>query len=100
MQYSLSTLHIELTKEDYQMLEEKLSRINKFLKQPYKIDILIRHDKHHLKGAVITCRINIEHRQHLFHAEQIASTVQNALDETLEAIKNELSRYHQLEHKN
>jgi ribosomal subunit interface protein len=81
MKYSLSTQNIELTENDQQMLEEKLARLAKLLTPPFHPDIMIKHDRHHRSGDVISCRINVTQAGNVLHIERTGTSVQEALDE-------------------
>ncbi len=94
MKYSLTAQHIELSSMDRQLLDEKLNRLQKLLDSPSKISVVIRHDTHHRQGKVVTCTLNIEIDRHHLYAERAAATVQDALDDTLKALKQELLKHH------
>jgi ribosome-associated translation inhibitor RaiA len=63
------------------------------LHSPYLIDVRLTHDRHHRQGKVITCRLNIKQGGEVFHSERAADTVQNAVDLTVAAAKQELQKY-------
>ncbi len=94
MKHSLTLEHIEISESDKQLLDEKLNRLNKHLLPPYEIDVLIAHDTHHTQGDVVRCRINVEQSGKVYHAERNEGNVQDAIDETLAAIKSELVKEH------
>src|SRR3989344_9641588 len=94
MKYSLSTQNLELTEADQQLLEEKLDRLTKHLIPPFHPEIMIRHDRHHRSGQVISCRINVNQSGKVLHIEREGATVQEALDEALNALKGELTKEH------
>ena len=92
MHYSLTTQHIDLSAEDTRQIEEKLARIQKYLIPPFHIDIVISHDTHHRQGMVILCRVNVHQGGKVIHAEREAASALTALDECLEALKQELKK--------
>lgn len=97
MKYALQTTHLELSEADRVLLDKKVNRLDKLLKPPYTTTIRLQHDTHHTKGNVITCTINIDHGKHVFHAERVAGSVQDALDEVIEALQQELKKNHDRE---
>ena|SRR3989344_8215418 len=92
MEYSLSTQNIALTASDQELLAEKLGRLTKHLVPPFHPEIMIRHDRHHRSGNIISCRINVTQAGTVLHVERERATVQEALDEAIEALKNELAK--------
>jgi len=94
MQYSLSLQHLSMSEADEQLLNEKLDRLKKHLLPPYTVQIRFTRSTHHQKGDVVTCIVNIEQGGEVFHAEKDASTMQDALDEVVAALMNNLERAH------
>lgn len=94
MRYSLSTSHLEITAEDQTLIDKKLSKLDRILHEPYVTDIRLKHDTHHGKGDVVSCTINIEQGKRVFHAERSRETIQDALDECIAAIHQELTRFY------
>jgi ribosomal subunit interface protein len=92
MKYSLSVKNLDLTENDQRMLEEKLNRLTKHLVPPFHPQVMIRHDRHHRSGTVIYCRINVTQFGVVLHIERAGSTVQEALDEVVLALKQELTK--------
>lgn len=92
MQYTFHSENIKLSETDETLLQKKLERLEKHVQTPYQTDVHILANKHHLKGDVITCSINIEQGQRVFHAERTSDTIQNALDETLDALQQEIGK--------
>lgn len=90
MQFNLSSKHIDLTDTDKELMQEKLNRIEKHLVPPFTVDVMCTHSTHHNKGDVVGCRINITQGKKVIHAERDAESVQDALDQCIEAIKSEL----------
>lgn len=76
------------------MLEKKLERLEKHVPTPFSCSVDIERDAHHRTGAVVMCRINITSHKKTHHVERSAETVQDALDEVLEALRHELERDH------
>ena len=75
-------------------MTHKLDRLQKHLMPPYVMDVRCMRSTHHLKGDVITCKVNIEQHGRVFHAERDAQTVLDALDEVIEALEKELGKDH------
>jgi ribosomal subunit interface protein len=92
MKYSLSTQNIELSEADQQLLEEKLGRLTKHLTPPFHPEVMVRHDRHHRSGPVISCRINVTQAGVVLHVEREGATVQEALDQAIDALKNEITK--------
>jgi len=90
MKYSLSTKNIELTETDQQMLEEKLGRLTKYLVPPFHPQVVVRYGRRHRSGAVISCAIKVNQSGAVIHAERSGNSVQEALDESIAAIRSEL----------
>lgn len=83
-----------MTDEDQQLMDSKLNRIKKHLIPPYVADISCTHAQLKSSGETVTCTINIEQGKKVFHAERTADTLQNALDEAVQAISRELAKEH------
>lgn len=94
MHYSLSLEHLRLGGEDNSMIDKKLDRLHKHLLPPFTTDVRLVRSRHHAKGDVIACTVNIEQGGKVFHAERSASTIQDALDEVIDALQKELGRAH------
>lgn len=94
MKYNLTKKHIELTASDEAALEEKLDRLEKHLRSPYVVDVVLSRDTHHHSGNIITCHINIEEGQKVFHAERESDTILDAVDEVIGAISQQLEKQH------
>lgn len=92
MLYNLQTQNLELTATDQQMLDDKLNRFQKFLKEPYQVDIRFVRDTHHNSGLIMNCLINIRQGKNVFHAERVAATVQDSLDQCLDGLKQEVAK--------
>lgn len=93
MQYILSSDNVALTDADRALLDKKLNRLQKHLSPPYVTDIRLEHDTHHQTGKVIRCRITIEQGKSVMHAKRTAATVQDALDQTIEALEQVLKKH-------
>ena len=93
MKYSLSTEHLTLGETDLDLIEKKMDRLEKFLTPPFQAKITLRHDTHHKRGDVITCRINIENNGKVFFAKRVSDNTRNAIDETTSVLKKKLSRH-------
>jgi ribosomal subunit interface protein len=94
MKYSLQTENIVLTDLEANSLQEKLDRLEKLMRPPFVIDVILRHDRHHRKGDVVTCRVNIEQGKYVFHAERKGGTVADCVDEVVQALQKELQKRH------
>lgn len=94
MHYSLTLQHIELSELDRQQLDEKLARLDKLINFPATIALVVRHDTHHRQGDVVTCTITLGLDRHHLHTERTASSVQDAFDEAIGALKQELAKHH------
>jgi ribosomal subunit interface protein len=94
MKYSLHAERLTLSATDRQQLDAKLARLRKHLNPPFMIDVVFRHDPHHLKGAVITCAINIKQGKKVFHTERAGQSALTALDQSLAALRRELKKEH------
>lgn len=94
MQYSLSLEHVVMGDEDTELMDKKLGRLKKHLLPPYSADVRCVRSRHHAKGDVITCTVNITQSGKVFHAERTAETIQDALDEVIAALDKELGRAH------
>jgi ribosomal subunit interface protein len=94
VKYSLNVEHIELTELDRRLLDEKLDRLEKYMQPPFTTDVRLVHDTHHEKGQVVTCTINIEQGSKVFHAERTGESIQDALDQAIDALSSELKKQH------
>lgn len=92
MLYNLRCVHVNLSDLEQDALDKKVNRLVRHLHPPYTINITLQHDTHHLKGDVVTCRMNVKQGRTIFHAERTGSTIADALDGSLDAIKSELER--------
>lgn len=96
MRYNLQLDHIELSDFDRQLLDKKIDVLHKHLKPPYVADITIAHNPHHLNGdETVQCIINIENGKKVFHADRSGPDIQRALDQAIDAMKQELRRAHE-----
>jgi ribosomal subunit interface protein len=92
MKYSLSLKGIELSDRDRDLMEQKLNRLKKRVKPPFRADIVLSHDKRHRTGNVVNCTINFHHMGRIDHVERTADTAQDAIDECIRALKNEIMK--------
>lgn len=95
MKYSLTTKNLELTPSDLNLLDKKLERLEKYVRPPFQVDVVLRRDRHHLSGETVMCKINIEQGRTVSHGERQGETVQEALDEVIAALKKELIKSRQ-----
>lgn len=96
MNYNLSLHNLELTPLDENFLDKKLSRLRKRVSNPHHLDIALRRDTHHRSGEIITCTMHLKTNvsKKRLHVERTASTVQDCLDEAIEALTHELEKAH------
>lgn len=94
MKYSLRTQGIKLTDLDRGQLDEKIDRLKTHLQPPFVMDVSVIHEKLRSQGDSVTCKITVEQGKKVFHAERVNSSVQNALDETISAVRKELKKEH------
>jgi ribosomal subunit interface protein len=94
MKHSLRLEHIELSDTDKELLESKLTKLEKHLLTPYVTDVTLSHDTHHTHGNVVRCTIVIEQGKYLYRAERSEETIQNAIDDAISAIQSELRSDH------
>ncbi|MEX1997052.1 MAG: HPF/RaiA family ribosome-associated protein [Candidatus Andersenbacteria bacterium] len=94
MDYSLQTINIKLSSIEQATLDKKMQRLQKHLHYPFVIHIVFAHDAHHLKGDVVTCKINVRQGKKVFHAERQGPTIADTLDEVTEALQRELEKDH------
>jgi ribosomal subunit interface protein len=94
MNYTLHLQHAELSDFDKELLEKKLQRLQKHLTPPFGIHVTFERNMHHKGGDIMTCKLDVTLHSHTSHAERESDTIQNALDETIEAIDSELSKQH------
>lgn len=94
MEYSLRVRGLNLTAMDQQLLDKKLERLERHVPTPFSCSVDIEHDQHHRKGAVVLCRVNITSHKKTYHVERSAETVQDAMDQVLEALRHDLERDH------
>lgn len=94
MEYSLSTQHIEVSDWDREQMEKKLGRLQKHLLAPFHIQLHFAHDTHHANGEVVTCKLLVDQPGDNFRVSRAAASVQDALDESIEAIGQELAKAH------
>lgn len=92
MKYSLALKGIEISDVDRNLLEEKLNRLKKLVKPPFRADIVLSHDKRHRTGSVVKCTINFHYMGTIAHVERTADTAQDAIDECISALKNEIMK--------
>ncbi len=94
MKYTLQTDNLQLSSLEHNSLDKKLGRLEKHLEIPYVIAVTLAHSAHHLKGDVITCRINVEQGKAVLHAERVGATIADTLDECVQALQQELKKHH------
>lgn len=94
MKHSLRTHNVTMTAIDQQQMDEKLERLHKHLQPPFTMDVVLDRKILKSQGNSITCTITIEHGKHVFHAQRISHTMQTALDQTIDALHQELKKEH------
>ena len=93
MKYNLQS-DLDFSTADQRLLDKKMNRIGKLLEPPYTIDLRFKRDTHHATGNVVTCTINIKQGKKVHHAERSGENPQNALDQVLQAMRQELKKHH------
>ena len=93
MNYKLTTKHIDISDQDRDMMDEKFGRLEKHLTVPFRLEVMLQHDTHHRHGDVVTCRLNVNQFGTTLHAERSRDSVQNAVDESVDALKRELIKH-------
>lgn len=94
MNYSLSSDHIQISEVDKELIGKKIDRLEKYISEPYVLDVRIKHDTHHKEGRVVSCTMNLENGGNVFHAERSEGSVQDAVDRCIEAIKQNAQKEH------
>lgn len=93
MKFNLSTEHLTLGATDLKLIEEKMERLEKLVQPPFTADVRLDHNRHHRRGKIITCRLNIKQGRRVLHAERSGDTIQNAIDGAITALKVELRKW-------
>lgn len=93
MKFSLSTEHLTLGATDLKLIEEKMERLEKLVQPPFAADVRLDHNRHHRRGKIIICRLNIKQGGQVLHAERSGDTIQNAIDGAMTALKVELRKW-------
>lgn len=75
-------------------MDEKLNRLEKHIQIPFVVDVSLERHMLRSEGETITCIIRVEQGKQLFHAERNDSSLQTALDETIDAMQKELKKAH------
>ncbi len=95
MKYSIRTQHIELSEFDQRLLTKKVERLKKHVSPPYVMDISIIGENHRNNNEAVTCRINIQEGGKVYHTERTAENAENAMDQAVQALHNEIMRAHE-----
>lgn len=91
MRYTLSVHGVVLSAFNRRRIEEKMSRIAKYLRHPLPVEITFRREG---KGLV-ACGITYGEGKLALHAERSNHTLEESLDKTLDAFKKELIKQHE-----
>ncbi len=94
MLYSLTARNIEVSDWDREQLDKKLERLHKHLLPPFQINVHVSHDRHHIHGEVVECTISITHQGSDIYAKRSTSSIQDSVDECIEAVRQELAKAH------
>jgi len=94
MDFKLTQKNISLNDAEASKADEKLGRIEKHLRSPFVVDVMLRRDTHHQTGEVFLCRINVEEGKKVFHGERNGESPLDALDETIAVIIQQLEKEH------
>ena len=90
MEYSLRTENVVLSVPDRKLLNEKLGKLDKFVRTPYVADVALIHTSH--ANSPVTCIINIEQGKHVFHAQREGNTIQTSTLGVVEALEKEIKK--------
>lgn len=92
MQFELTLQQLTLSDFDREQIQGKFERLEKHVVPPFQMHMVLSHDTHHQKGAVVTCRLNLSQSGKVFHAERAAATALTAVDACIEALQRELEK--------
>lgn len=94
MNYRLQTRDISVSTIEGELIDNKLQRLSKRLREPFEIDVTLTRDQHHRHGDVITCTLKIVAGKHVMYAERQGATIQDTLDAAMQALKREIDKQH------
>lgn len=91
MQYTIAAKGIELSDFNHQLIGEKVGRLEKHLRHPWPVEITFHREG---KGLII-CALTYGEGKQALHAERSNHSLEQSLDEALEALKRELIKQHE-----
>jgi ribosomal subunit interface protein len=87
MRYTLYTQNIVLSPFSRRQLEEKVQRIEKFLRHPLPLEVAIKQEG---RAGAFVCALTYGEGKHVLHAERSGDTFEDSLDAALLALRHEL----------
>lgn len=91
MKYTLYTQNIVLSPFSRRLLEEKLQRVGKYLRHPHPLEVALWREGR----AQFRCSLTYGNGRGAVHAERSRETLEDSLDEALEALRRELVKQRQ-----
>lgn len=87
MRYTLYTQNIVLSPFNRRLIEEKLQRIEKYLRHPLPLEVRVKREG---RAGMFVCVLMYGAGKHVLRAEREGATLEASLDEALEALRREL----------
>lgn len=87
MRYTLYTQNIVLSPFSRRQLEEKVQRIEKFLRHPLPLEVAVKQEG---RAGTFVCALTYGEGKRVLHAERLGDTFEDSLDAALEALRHEL----------
>lgn len=87
MRYTLYTQNVVLSAFNRRLLEEKVRRVEKYLKHPLPLEVSVRCEG---KARTFVCTLMYGAGKHVLRAERHGATLEDSLDAALEALRHEL----------
>lgn len=91
VKYTLSAHNIVLSAFNRRQIEEKIGRLEKYLRHPLPVEITFRREG---KGLIL-CAVTYGEGKQTLHAERANHSLEESLDQVLEALKKELIKQHE-----
>ncbi len=95
MEISTRLVGMKLTDENQKHIDKKCAAFGKRFSGATLVNLEIRHDQHHRKGAVIGMRASVHMsggEEKVVHGESLEETFMQALDEVFDALYKQLER--------
>lgn len=92
MRYTLSAHDVVLSAFNRRQIEEKVSRLEKYLRHRFPVEITFRREG---KGLIL-CAVTYGEGKHTLHAERGSHSLEQSLDEVLAAFKKEIIKQKQV----